>query len=364
MRVRLANIDGLRGIAALLVLTQHLCERYASLTPNADGTAHLLEHVLLSFVDLGKVAVVAFFAISGFVVPFSFTAETGGTGFIVSRFFRLYPAYWLSLILAAVLLPIVSGVTLPLSRILVNFTMLQGALHVGDVLPVYWTLFIELIFYCLCFALYKAGRLYSPVTLFLLFCALLALSLAASDLRAHGHQQFPVAMPLYLAVMLLGTMVRLAQLEASHSARRLLPAMFLLLVPAIPGAWLTAYTHLSHRETPIADIVGFYGALALFMWCVKRNAFCGRLPVYVGSVSYAIYLFHPLALDTASFVAARVPGPFGGPLLIVLTLAPTLAIAHFTFVTLEKPMVRLGRKVAAALSTEASSSRVFREGDG
>ncbi len=349
MRNRLGNIDGLRGIAATLVLFQHLCERADSLAPPGTHAAHSVAAAFLTFIDLGKVGVVTFFAISGFVVPFSFKDETGGSGFILSRFFRLYPAYWLSLLLAVLILPTVSAAKLTAPQIFANVTMLQEAVHSADVLSVYWTLFVELLFYALCLAMYKTRCLHSPRALFVAFCLLLSLSIAGSLLRSRGHAQFPVAIPLYLATMLFGTEVRLARFEGNPLAPPFALTMLPLLAIAIPAVWMTAYGESSHRETAAADIFGFYLALALFLLCVMRNSFAARPLIYLGSISYSVYLFHPIALDVGSLLAARARWPLAGWLLALSTLALTFAVAHLTFVTLERPMIRIGRKVATWL---------------
>jgi peptidoglycan/LPS O-acetylase OafA/YrhL len=354
MQDRLRNIDGLRGLAASLVLFQHLCEQYSALAPSGNVFAASFSQAFLHILDLGKVGVVAFFAVSGFVVPFSFNDETAHIGFLVSRFFRLYPAYWLSLLLAVVLLPVISSTRFSAGQVIANITMLQEAFHSVDVLPVYWTLFVELVFYALCLAMFTFGRLYSPWTIFGLFILTLGMAFGGSILRARGAISVPVGIPLYIGVMLFGTMVRLGTVEGSQLSRRLLLGMVPLLVIVIPSVWLVAYNDGSHRETVIADILAFYLALALFFYCVIGKAFAAKPLVYVGSISYSLYLFHPIALEIGGFFGAKVKWPLSGVVLVLSTLVLSLGIAHFTFSRLEKPMVRRGREIAKQLARSAT----------
>ena len=64
---RFSHIDALRGIAALLVIWLHVSEVFVHISPEtaAQGTAL---YTVAWAVDVGRVGVVVFFAISGFVV--------------------------------------------------------------------------------------------------------------------------------------------------------------------------------------------------------------------------------------------------------------------------------------------------------
>jgi peptidoglycan/LPS O-acetylase OafA/YrhL len=89
--------------------------------------------------------------------------------FFRSRIARLYPAYWLAIVMvtgAAMLLPVVVHPVRP-DEFLVNLTMMQQPLGVPRVLGVCWTLWVELKFYVL-FALFVIwkGVTYRRVVLF------------------------------------------------------------------------------------------------------------------------------------------------------------------------------------------------------
>jgi peptidoglycan/LPS O-acetylase OafA/YrhL len=62
---------------------------------------------------------------------------------------------------------------------LVNATMLQGFTTTPDVLGLYWTLKIELIFYVLCATLHWLGALHNPRLIILAAWALLLTSKGA-----------------------------------------------------------------------------------------------------------------------------------------------------------------------------------------
>ena len=96
---RLGYIDTIRGLAALAVIYFHVADHLLKTGQAGAGIESVLFVALTRWIDLGKVAVVMFFAVSGFVVPYSLDGRspTPVRDFAISRFFRLYPVYWLSI---------------------------------------------------------------------------------------------------------------------------------------------------------------------------------------------------------------------------------------------------------------------------
>lgn len=166
---RLAALDGLRLIAALAVAVYHL-----SVSWRIDGQ-NPPQYFLPDFSRLaiyGFLGVELFFLISGFVICMS-SWRRGLGDFFVSRVSRLYPAYWVCILITALvvgLFPVVGGVpvsgTPDLGEIAVNMTMLQEPLGVPMVDTVYWTLFVELRFYLLFAALVAFGLTYRRTVIF------------------------------------------------------------------------------------------------------------------------------------------------------------------------------------------------------
>ena len=84
--------------------------------------------------------------------------------FVISRFFRLYPAYWLSLTAALVVLVVAAHQHVDAREVAANVTVLQQFIGIENVLGIYWTLQIELIFYALCVGLFIIGLLQKTST--------------------------------------------------------------------------------------------------------------------------------------------------------------------------------------------------------
>ena len=143
-RKRIYHIDLLRFFAALYVLFFHYCYRgYFK-----DGLSTLQFASLEGFSKYGYLGVDLFFIISGFVILMS-AQNSDIIKFIISRFSRLYPAYWVCLLLTAtVLLFFGTPSQKPnMSEILLNLTMFHGFFGIPHVDGVYWSLIIELKFY-------------------------------------------------------------------------------------------------------------------------------------------------------------------------------------------------------------------------
>jgi peptidoglycan/LPS O-acetylase OafA/YrhL len=166
---RLAALDGLRLIAALAVAVFHL-----SVAWRLDGQrlpTYFLPD-LAPFAAYGFLGVELFFLISGFVICMSSWQRSLGD-FFVSRVSRLYPAYWVCILITAAvatILPVSGGVPVSgipdLREIAVNMTMLHEPLGVPAVDTVYWTLFVELRFYLIFAALVALGLTYRRTVIF------------------------------------------------------------------------------------------------------------------------------------------------------------------------------------------------------
>ncbi len=140
-KIRLIELDALRGIGAIAVVLYHLTTRFPQMFPKAD-------HVPFTFWE-GEYRVLLFFAISGFAIFFTLERIGSVADFAVNRFSRLFPAYWVAILLTLgfVHLGDIGALKIPPGSALVNFTMLQGFLYLPAVDGVYWTLTVELGFY-------------------------------------------------------------------------------------------------------------------------------------------------------------------------------------------------------------------------
>lgn len=150
---RLVEIDALRGLAALAVVLFHYTTHFTELFQPATPPS-------LSFSG-GQYGVNLFFIISGFVIFMTLERTQRPTDFVVSRFSRLFPTYWVSI---ALTFSITHWLGLPGKLVgpgaaLGNMLMLHGLFRIPHVDGVYWTLEVELLFYCGMLLLYRLNLL-------------------------------------------------------------------------------------------------------------------------------------------------------------------------------------------------------------
>ncbi|WP_367130573.1 MULTISPECIES: acyltransferase family protein [Streptomyces] len=163
---RLYALDGLRIIAALMVVAFHLLA-YDGTGWTTSVKDHFPSTYLFSY--YGWIGVQLFFLISGFVICMSCWGKGVGD-FAVSRVTRLYPAYWFAVLATAFALWLSPGVRdVPtLSNLAVNLTMFQDAMGVDRVDSVYWSLWVELRFYLLFTLVAWKGLTYRRLVIFCL----------------------------------------------------------------------------------------------------------------------------------------------------------------------------------------------------
>lgn len=152
-RGRIVQIDSLRGVAAVIVVLFHFTTKYRELYAPT---------LALPFdIWWGHYGVNLFFIISGFVIFMTLSRSRDWRDFVVSRFSRLYPAYWVAV---ALTFSVVAWLGLPgkevtFKQALLNFLMFHTWFRVPSVDGVYWTLLVELHFYVLALMLFVCGRM-------------------------------------------------------------------------------------------------------------------------------------------------------------------------------------------------------------
>ena len=357
---RYAHIDALRGLAALAVLYLHV----ASVLLNmhlGNRFENMVFLVLTRFLDVGLVAVIVFFAISGFVIPMSLIKpDNSATKFAVSRFFRLYPAYWLSIGMALFFIYYLHSDHVSSLTLALNLTMLQQFFMLPNILGSYWTLQIELVFYGLCLALFLLGILNQNRRLFVISILLLLAAFVFALIRYETHSKIPVALPLGLSTMFWGSLLHSDRVEHKAEARRYANALTVLILAAVPPISLLAYNFdAGYHETWYLYTASYTTAIVIFYVLTGRYRISGRLFSWLGRISYSVYLFHPIfASITMDYIYPRVPALTVAHVYIVIAALITIAFAHICYVLVEAPSIRIGRALNGSLQGRFSNQHV------
>lgn len=359
MTSRLLNLDALRGIAAFLVVWQHSSELFVR-NPDIAQRGTLLADIAAT-VDFGRIGVICFFLISGFVIPYSLSGPRASVGrFAIRRVFRLYPVYWTSIILAVVCAAALNNQHFPTATIVANTTMLQGLFGFENIQGLYWTLTIELIFYCLCAATFALRLLDRPLSLLLLcwgsLFVFVAWRLVGKLIPAAVDFPSPITYtPYCLAVMFCGALIRYCHTNRSGYLYALLGLSATFAIPLCLLMLALLGIHLI--EGPIRFGSAHLIALAVFLIVLLVPKTPPRMLVFFGTISYSLYLFHPVAMQVLRWTMQQDWGQFlSGHALgfyISITAGLTIIIAWTMYRLVEQPSIDMGR----ALSKSRASIR-------
>jgi peptidoglycan/LPS O-acetylase OafA/YrhL len=318
-------LEAVRGVASFIVVLQHLIA--------AEYPA--FEDFSRQWVDAGRVGVVAFFLVSGYVIPLSLQRQDTRT-FLVRRLYRLFPLYWLVLGLMMLWVATTGEGELggPLV-IMANVLMVQGAVGIYTIVPTAWTLGIELIFYGQSLAAKLIGRLDRSVVMgYVWLAGFVAAAIAGRVLE----RELPWTLPLLLYTASLGHAIHLRDRDGSTAWRG-------LLVAGVVGVPLFTYLNGGQDATwpPFDYAVSFLLGLGLFFaFYATRQAAHSRVLIWLGAISYAAYLLHPLAYRVMR--AVDVPE---GIVRVVAAIAVTLVASWLVHRFVEVPFIGVARRLTS-----------------
>ncbi len=311
---RLAELDALRGIAAVMVMLFHYTWHGSAVLPELKLIPH--------GVSWGGYGVALFFAISGFVIFMTLERTHNAADFLASRFARLFPAYWIAVILTTVGLTTLGMPKLvqPTEIVLANMTMLHGFAYLPSVDGVYWSLEAELAFYACMLALWRMGWLERIEAILL---GWISLKLLWWDLPSMPTLLGEVLVQRFIPWFALG----MSAYRVHCGARRWVQQLPVLLL----GMFSAGVTE------GAADGAVYALVTAIFVALIAGRLTWLNQPVilWLGAISYPLYLVHQ-NLGYAAMLGLQSKGiPVWAAL--VCTLAAALALAHGIHVLVEKP---------------------------
>ena len=346
MHKRLAFIDTLRGVAVLCVLFQHALEQII-LTGQTGDYQGMLHGLIGYYFNFGRFGVVLFFFVSGFVVPYSFPNSPAPIrDFAISRFFRLYPSYWLAIILALLILPITEARDFPTWQILVNLTMFQNLVGVPNMAVAHWTLAIELIFYIGCIFLFATGLLQRSTTVFLIVIAVCLVGIVLPALVPNRVVWRLLEVVINVVAMLIGKIIRDTvmggKLRWWHVAACLglysafaITIFFRLYGGVYQGNFFYSYS--------IAFSYIAAGFVFLIFACFG-DRLSWRSLAFVGTISYSVYLMQVYVLSVTLHLFGAGNNLLQWLLFMVGVLVATILISWVSFTVVEKPAIAFGRR--------------------
>jgi peptidoglycan/LPS O-acetylase OafA/YrhL len=344
-RPRLAVLDGLRLVAALMVVAYHYIAQGDSAWQRDSADMFGVANTVTSY---GWLGVELFFVISGFVICMS--AWGRGLGeFFVSRAVRLYPAYWFAIVAITVAVSIapVLQKRLVSSEILVNFTMLQSPVGVPGASAVFWTLWLELHFYLLFGLVVWRGLTYRRVVLFCLVWTIGSVVAEKVDDRRLSLLVDEQYSPFFIAGIVMFLMYRFRPTLLLWGILGVSWALGMLKTVSLTRS-MGHFVGQPVSWRPAAVIVTVEFVLVVAVALGWLSGVRGRWLTVAGALTYPLYLLHlEIGWMLIRVLHDRVPT---WPLLITLTAA-MLGLAWLVHRYIERPIAPwMKRKLTEAVA--------------
>lgn len=354
----LGHLDALRGIAVVGVVLVH-SQAQCALPPSWHELS-----------NNGQRGVQLFFIVSAFTLFLSNDQRRRAEkhplrNFFIRRFCRLTPMFYFALLLTALLMPQAFGGwhNVALALVYAHWISPNAILHVN---PGGWTMSLEATFYCILPLLFRYIRNLRQA-LWSLLVASVACSRLSMILAHHGNFHFDyweyfrfLWFPIQFPVFLMGIVAyffwkdwilprRFGSSQGARSSSMLfLAASAAVLFFSLPRSNDTLYI----SSVAFALLLV---ALLLHPW----RLFVNRVTIFLGKISYSIYLLHEFLLEPLVRLSAK--NPFlltHARARFVFQFSSTLLLATaagtVTWLLFEETGIRLGRRWIARLEHRAT----------
>ena len=365
---RIVALDGLRGVAAIMVLLHHALlmlpdfanyEWYSKVPAHISFAKFLLLRTPLRLVWAGQERAIMFFVLSGFVLclPWLSGKPQSYGRFLLGRFCRIYPPYLAAMALAALASVFIGGHVLPNASIYFNqlgwarhpeagtlpSILLVLTNHHSDyineaVWSLTWEVRVAMLFPLLMLPILRWRNLGAAhVYLFLLFLGqmgrhLLSAHPSSAEVLGNGCR--------YTGCFVLGTAIAMNRARIGEWFGRRHSAFGWLCLTLGLGICWAPWPHFHDDIVGIGAallIVAIIGTASLRQWLAKDHW------LWLGQRSYSLYLIHvPVVMVTVILYGGKVP------LLACLSVIPvSIALAQIFHWQVERPSVALAQKAAS-----------------
>jgi exopolysaccharide production protein ExoZ len=253
------------------------------------------EYSRIPYGAFGRIGVVLFFAISGFVIALNRSKPVGQ--FVYRRFCRIYPSYWLAMIVAAIAFSMVGE---DVSADAESILLYPASAGDGSLAIPYWTLVFEVTFYALAsiaFLLRLTDRTLTAISVLWIVAVNFGIYDATENVQSYSFPGVWILLSPAVQVFPMGFICGI------HFDRfRSLGSPFALAVAALALAISFYYPTFSTAQLLASGIA----ASAVVVATADLNV-RSRLLLLLGTASYGIYLIHFPAILTV----AKLGLPFG-----------------------------------------------------
>ncbi len=316
---RLYELDLLRGLAALNVVFFHYTAKFGE----EFGHRYPVKYDW----SYGSYGVQLFFVISGFVIFLTLQNVKTTKEFLYKRFTRLYPTYWISLVLTFTIVSIAGlpGREVSIRDALVGVTMLQGLVGMKNVDGAYWSLLPELMFYLLMGILFAFKLLRKVRTIGIAWMILTLVNI-------YHHVPFVnILLNLKFAMFFFAGIIFFRIKAEIHDIWD-----HFIILSCLVIAILSDLAYI-----PALIYIGIFSLFYLFVYG-KLQRLCNKPLIFIGIISYPLYLIH----QNIGFVLIRSLSKIISNEILVIAVALCIVIFLAWVITryLEYPIMLILRK--------------------
>lgn len=345
MRKIFANLQVLRAVAAGIVAHYHLQPMITASYGTAAGS------------HIGAFGVDIFFVISGFVMFISnHEMKAKAFPFIIGRFFRIIPLYWFSTFIMVGLyylgfhpngLIYFQPYMLAQSMFFITTSFPDGRQDL--ILSLGWTLIYELFFYFI-FAVTLRMRTpgHSLAGVSAIFLLLVVIGMTVSHIPARiGFFLQPIILEFLFGGLLAVIVLRWPD-QNNNDSKWGTPAAIFAIVAALSivfalettGWQVPGDSRAFVWGLPAMIIVGSLVVLETRGWVINSGSL-----LLLGSASYALYLFHPLAMQSTVKMVTKIPAvvQLGPGFAVLAALSAAVAVSIVVHLSIEVKFMAMGK---------------------
>jgi len=372
----LVGLTGMRGLAAILVMLFHLFSMIGRPPLIINIFGYQLEFTYIA--STGWVGVNLFFVLSGFLLGLPFVDWLRGintrpsmANFYKRRFLRIFPAFYAQLLIFFILglfgwyrVPQDFYVWILHAFMLHNLSQpLSSAIN-----GVYWTLPVEFGFYLLLpwFAIILFCLRPNPKKLFFWFALLLLVFLLVAIYRYSVFHfitertrprlvwalgQLPGVFDQFLCGFFAAFIYRHFNLGRNSKQLNLLSnllfligmcgtlAMMYIIHSNVGVYWRAGYGLLFYWNSTTAIFIGIWVIAVAMRGSFSRKSFETTPVIFLGLISYSLYLWHSPVLQKLKFYLARQSDIDTLIWLIIVGSLLVIAISTISYIVIERPFL-------------------------
>jgi peptidoglycan/LPS O-acetylase OafA/YrhL len=353
LKVYFPNLNGLRFIAAFLVIIHHIEQ-----IKGINGIDNYWDQI--PFVKIiGKLGVILFFVLSGFLITYLLLTEESQNkrisikDFYIRRILRIWPLYFFIILLAFCVLPNIHIFTVPhygknviykdliLKIILFSLFLPNLVLAALGIVPYAshtWSIGTEEQFYLMWPVILKAVKKFRMALMFfILFSYLFVMEFLASgysDFLPYKEVIKVFCSCFNIDCMAIGGFFAILLFQKNRALKFLMnPFLFyavivLLILFLIKGVQIP-YVHYEFYALLFGIVILNFAANDKIKISLENTALN-----YLGKISYGLYIYHPIGIVLAIYLAQSVKCTTNW-LLYPLSLLCTIALAGVSYRYLE-----------------------------